>query len=175
MNAALAIAMLRHQQSLDVPVSALREAMSKVDWPARMQKLPEGLLTRLLPKGSELWLDGGHNPSAARAVAGFIQQRFDDDLPLVLAFASLGSKDPKGVLLPFRGIATQILTLPIGDHDFRDPKDLADLARSLGFRAEPYDSLAQALAAVRAPARLLIFGSLYLAGEVLAENGETPD
>lgn len=175
MNAALAVAMLRHQQSLDVPVSALRKAMSSVEWPARMQRLSDGPLIRHLPKASELWLDGGHNPSAARAVAEFIRLRFDDDVPLVLVFASLGSKDPKGTLLPFRGVATQILTLPIGDHEYRDPEELADLARSLGFRAEPYDNLAEALAAVRAQARVLIFGSLYLAGEVLAANNQVPD
>ena len=174
MNAALAVAMLRHQHSLEVTESALREAMSKVEWPARMQKLSEGPLTRLLPTGSELWLDGGHNPSAARAVAEFIQLRFDDDLPLVLVFASLGSKDPKGTLLPFRGVATQILTLPIGDHEYRAPAELADLARSLGFRAEPHDDLSAALAAVKVPARVLIFGSLYLAGEALAANDQLP-
>jgi dihydrofolate synthase/folylpolyglutamate synthase len=175
MNAALAVAMLRHQQSLDVPESALRDAMDNVEWPARMQKLSDGPLTRLLPKGSELWLDGGHNPSAARAVAEFVQLRFADDLPFVLVFASLGSKDPKGTLSPFRGIAGHVLTLPIGDHEYRQPGELAELARTLGFRAEPYDDLAGALAAVKPPARVLIFGSLYLAGEALAANGEIPD
>jgi dihydrofolate synthase/folylpolyglutamate synthase len=175
MNAALAVAMLRHQNKLDVPGDALHAAMSRVDWPARMQKLSDGPLTRLLPDGSELWLDGGHNPSAARAIAELVQLRFNDDLPFVLVFASLGSKDPKGTLSPFRGIAGQVLTLPIGDHEYRSPRELAELARSLGFRAEAHDNLTNALAAVHSPARILIFGSLYLAGEALVANSEIPD
>jgi dihydrofolate synthase/folylpolyglutamate synthase len=167
--------MLRHQQSLEVPDGALRSAMVQVNWPARMQRLSDGPLTRTLPAGSQLWVDGGHNPSAARAIAELVQLRFDDDLPLVLVFASLGSKNPKGTLAPFRGLATQVLTVPIGDHEYRDPRELADLARSLGFRAAAFDGLEIALAAMRAPARVLIFGSLYLAGEGLAANGEIPD
>jgi dihydrofolate synthase/folylpolyglutamate synthase len=175
MNAALAVAMLRHQDKLDVPESALRAAMGRVDWPARMQRLSNGPLTRLLPDGSELWLDGGHNPSAARTIAEFVQLRFNDDLPLVLVFASLGTKDPKGTLSPFRGLAARVLTLPVGDHEYRDPQDLADLAKSMGFRAEPHGNLSEALAALKAQARVLILGSLYLAGEALAANNEIPD
>src|SRR5215213_2021392 len=174
-NAALAIAMLRHQHSLDVPESALSQAMARVQWPARMQRLSDGPLVRLLPGGSELWLDGGHNPSAAQAVAETVQLRFADGLPLVLVFASLGTKDPKRILTPFRGLAAQVLTLPIQDHDCRDPRDLAELARSLGFRAEAFDRVADALSAIAVPARVLVFGSLYLAGEVLGGNGELPD
>jgi dihydrofolate synthase/folylpolyglutamate synthase len=175
MNAALAVAMLRHQGALDVPVGAFHKAMREVDWPARMQRLVEGPLPRLLPDGSELWLDGGHNPSGARAIAEVVQLRFNDDLPLVLIFASLGSKDPKGSLSPFRGLATQVVTLPVCDHDYRDPRELAELARSLGFRAEARRTIEDALTEVRAKARVLIFGSLYLAGEVLAANDQTPD
>jgi dihydrofolate synthase/folylpolyglutamate synthase len=167
--------MLRHQQALDVGEAALRTAMRNARWPARMQRMSEGPLTNLLPHGSELWLDGGHNPSAARAVAEFVQLRFTDDLPLVLVFASLGTKNPKGALSPFRGLASAVLTLPIPNHDDRDPQDLAALARELGFRAEAHRDIAGALSAIRAPARVLIFGSLYLAGEVLAANGEIPD
>jgi dihydrofolate synthase/folylpolyglutamate synthase len=175
MNAALAVAMLRHQGTLAVPEEALRAAMSGVAWPARMQKLSNGPLTRLLPQGSELWLDGGHNPSAARAVAECVQLRFNDDLPFVLVFASLGSKEPKGTLSPFRGIAARVQMVPIDDHEYRDPKDLALVARTLGFRAEGHGSLPDAFAAVKDPARVLIFGSLYLAGEALAANGQIPD
>ncbi len=175
MNAALAVAMLRHQQSLAVPDQALRDAMTSAAWPARMQRLSGGPLEQLLPPGSELWLDGGHNPSAARAIADLVQLHFSDDLPLVLVFASLGTKNPKGTLAPFRGLATKVLTVPVGDHEYRDPDDLAELATSLGFRAQAHPSVPDALSAIRVPARVLIFGSLYLAGEVLAANGEIPD
>ena len=175
MNAALAVAMLRHQHAVEVSETAIRSAMTAAKWPARMQRLSDGPLTKLLPAGSELWLDGGHNPSAAKAIAEYVQLRFGDGLPLVLVFASLGTKDPKGTLSPFRGIAQQILTVPIRDHECRDPDDLADLAKSLGFSAQAFGTVAEALTAIAVPARVLIFGSLYLAGEVLAENGEIPD
>jgi dihydrofolate synthase/folylpolyglutamate synthase len=175
LNAALAVAMLRHQQALEIPDRALRQAMSRVDWPARMQRLADGPLTRLLPGGSELWLDGGHNPSAARTIAELVQLRLGEDLPLVLVFASLGTKDPKGTLSPFRGLVDQVLTVPIPGHDHRDPHELANLARLLGFRAKACDGVAAALAAISVPARVLIFGSLYLAGQVLEANDEIPD
>ena len=175
MNAGLAVAMLRHQQLIPVPTAALTAAMGRAVWPARLQRLGNGPLTQFLPSSSEIWVDGGHNPSAARAVAELVQLRFADDLPLVLIFASLASKDPKGTLLPFRGLAAHVLTLPIPDHEFREPSKLADLARSLGFRAEPHSDLADALRAIARPARVLIFGSLYLAGEALRLNGELPD
>jgi len=175
MNAALAVAMLRHQQSLDVPDSALQAAMERADWPARMQRLPDGPLARLLPKGSELWLDGGHNASAARAIAQLVRDRFADGLPLVIVFASLGTKDPKAMLAPFRGLAANVLTLPIADHDSRDPFELVEVARSVGLNAEAFERLPDALSSIRGPSRVLICGSLYLAGEVLAANGSLPD
>ena len=175
LNAGLAVAMLRHQSALELPDSALRDAMTRAEWPARMQRLSDGPLARLLPAGSELWLDGGHNPAAARAVAEHVQLRFNRDLPLVLVFASLGTKDPKRTLSPFRGLAAQVLAVPIPDHEYRDPTDLAELARSLGFRAQAFGAVEDALAAVGRTARVLIFGSLYLAGAVLAANGDTPD
>jgi dihydrofolate synthase/folylpolyglutamate synthase len=174
LNAALAVAMLRHQDALPVTEAALRAAMDGADWPARMQRLGDGPLTGLLPMGSELWIDGGHNPSAARAVAAHVR-RWPDDLPLVLLFASLTTKDPGATLAPFTGLATKILTLPVRGHDSRDPADLAALARSLGFDAEQCADLESTLSAFEAPARVLIFGSLYLAGEALALNGEEPD
>ena len=174
MNAALAIAMLRHQRLLDVPAAALETAMGSAEWPARMQRLASGPLTSLLPPESELWLDGGHNPSAARSIAAFARRNFAGDLPLVLVFASLAAKDPKGMLEPFRGLAGTIHTVPVADHEFRDPQELAALAHALGFAASPHASLDDALGAVRGPARVLLFGSLYLAGEALAANGQAP-
>jgi dihydrofolate synthase/folylpolyglutamate synthase len=175
MNAALSVAMLRHQDKLKVPDSAFNVAMGWADWPARMQRLGPGPLTGLLPKGSELWIDGGHNPSAARAIAAYARRHFAPDLPLVLVFASLTSKDPRGTLAPFQGLATEVHTLPIADHDFRDPGELAKLARSMGFQASAHATLDQALKSITSPARVLAFGSLYLAGEALAANGVIPD
>ncbi|HUE80154.1 MAG TPA: folylpolyglutamate synthase/dihydrofolate synthase family protein [Sphingomicrobium sp.] len=175
MNAALAVAMLRHQQRLEVPDSAFAAAMSRADWPARLQRLAPGPLTALLPPGSELWVDGGHNPSAARAVAAHARRHFARDLPLVLVFASLATKDPERALKPFEGLATEVHTVPIEDHEFHAPEELAALARSMGFSATAHKALQQALGAIKTPARVLVFGSLYLAGEALAANGQAPD
>jgi dihydrofolate synthase/folylpolyglutamate synthase len=173
LNAGLAVAMLRHQDELPVPASALSAAMGWADWPARMQKLADGPLTRLVPKGGEVWLDGGHNPAAARAIAIYARRNLDK--PLAVIFASLKTKDARGVLAPFAGIASKVLTVPIPGHDSRDPKDLAQVAGSLGIPAEPHPSLERALEAVPVKSHVLIFGSLYLAGVALRANDQLPD
>ena len=175
LNAALAVAMLRHQVALKVPAAALVAAMGWADWPARLQRLGPGPLTSLLPAGGELWVDGGHNPSASRLVADHVRHHWLDGRPLHLLFASLQSKDAAGVLKPFAGTAEVVHTLPIADHECREPGELAAMARGLGFKAYPRESLGQALAAIRTPARVLVYGSLYLAGEALAANDQAPD
>ena len=173
LNAGLAVAMLRHQDGIPVPVSALSAAMGWADWPARMQKLADGPLTRLAPKGSDVWLDGGHNPAAARAVATYARRNLE--APLVVIFASLKTKDARGVLAPFVDIASKVLAVSIPGHESRDPQDLTQLAGSLGIPAEAHPNLESALQAVAGRSRILIFGSLYLAGVVLQENDQLPD
>jgi dihydrofolate synthase/folylpolyglutamate synthase len=175
MNAALAVAMLRHQSAIDVPPPALGAAMGWADWPARLQQLKTGPLLEMLPRGSELWIDGGHNPSAAQLVAAHARRNWKDRLPLVLLFASLASKDAAGVLQPFRSIADQVLTLPIEDHECRTPDELAALATKMGFATRAHRSISDALIGLRKRARVLVFGSLYLAGEALSLNGSLPD
>ena len=175
LNAALAVAMLRHQSQIDVPAAALSAAMGWANWPARLQQVSAGPLFDMLPRGSELWIDGGHNPSAARLIATHARRAWNDGLPLVLLFASLASKDAAGVLKPFRGVASEVLTLPIEGHECRSPEDLAAMASSMGFSASPKLGLADALTALANPARVLVFGSLYLAGEALSLNGSLPD
>jgi dihydrofolate synthase/folylpolyglutamate synthase len=171
MNAALAVAMLRHQKALHVPPSALNAAIGSADWPARLQHLAPGPLVG----ARDIWLDGGHNPSAARQIATFVKQQFGAGKPLHLIFASLATKDPPGMLQPFEGLASAVHTVPIGDHASFAPNELAEIAAELGFAADAHDSIENALGAVPGDARVLIFGSLYLAGEVLAANGQVPD
>ena len=174
-NATLAVAMLRHQHELVIADDAFAEGIRNADWPARLQKLGRGPLAKRLPKGSELWIDGGHNASAARLIVDHIRKAFPNDLPLVLLFASLSTKHPRAMLRPFRGLAAQVHTLPVPDHDHFQPEQLAALARQLEFEATANPTLIKALGRVKKPSRVLIFGSLYLAGEVLKTNGETPD
>ena len=175
LNAALAVAMLRHQSRLDVPPAAFSAAMGWANWPARLQQLHSGPLFDMLPRGSELWIDGGHNPSAARLIAAHARRAWSDGVPLVLLFASLKAKDAAGVLRPFRGIAGEILTLPIDGHECRSPDELAAMASGMGFSASPKAGLADAMTALAKPSRVLVFGSLYLAGEALSLNGSLPD
>jgi len=175
LNAALAVAMLRHQSAIAVPPSALSAAMGWTHWPARLQQLHGGPLFDMLPRGSELWVDGGHNPSAARLIAEYAKKHWRDPLPLVLLFASLQNKDAAGTLRPFKGIAQEVLTLPIDGHECRPPQELAHLSESMGLPARARSSLGDAMTALRKPARVLVFGSLYLAGELLALNGPLPD
>jgi dihydrofolate synthase/folylpolyglutamate synthase len=177
MNAALAVAMLRHQKVLHVPTAALTAAMGWADWPARLQHLAPGPLVG----EREVWLDGGHNPSGARQIASFARRAWAEGQaggggkPLHIVFASLATKDPAGMMQPFKGVAAHIHAVPIPDHACFVPSDLVEIAGELGLAAEPHDSVADALAAVPADARVLIFGSLYLAGSVLAANGQVPD
>jgi dihydrofolate synthase/folylpolyglutamate synthase len=179
MNAALAIAMLRHQYALDAPLDALNAAMGWADWPARLQKIETGPLLAPLPADSELWVDGGHNPSAARQVSAYVRKAFAGSTPFHMLFACLTSKDAAQNLAPFADLGAIIHTLPIADHDSRDPRDLAEMARAQGFIADAHATLGEALAHISTSAneavRILSFGSLYLAGEVLAANDQAPD
>lgn len=171
MNAALAVAMLRHQDVFRVPPSALGAAMGWADWPARLQHLAPGPLV-----GSrEVWLDGGHNPAAARQIADFAKRRFGDRRQLHLIFASLATKDPPQMLKPFVGLVAAVHAVPIPYHACFAASDLVEIAGELGFSADAHDSIEEALAAVPAGATVLIFGSLYLAGVVLAANDQLPD
>jgi dihydrofolate synthase/folylpolyglutamate synthase len=171
MNAGLAVAILRHQDAFKVPPAALSAAMGWADWPARLQHLAPGPLVG----DREVWLDGGHNPSAARQIASFVKHRFDDGKPLHIVFASLATKDPPRMLEPFRGLAAEVHAVPIPDHACFTPSDLVEIAGQLGFAADAHDSIEEALATVPRDARVLIFGSLYLAGVVLAANEQVPD
>jgi dihydrofolate synthase/folylpolyglutamate synthase len=169
-NAALAIAMLRHQQTLDVPPTSLGEGLRHVRWPGRLQKLRPGPLIG----GREVWLDGGHNGQAAEGLARSIAD-LCGGRPLALVTGILSTKDPASLLSPFRGLADQLFTVGF-DHPLAlPPASLAELATSLGFSATACASVADALARLPGQAPVLIAGSLYLAGEVLALNDEVPD
>ena len=135
----------------------------------------------MTPPESELWLDGGHNADGGRAIAaaiGDLEERVPR--PLVLIVGMLSTKDNTGFLRNFTGIARRVIAVPVPRQDKSVPAEkLVDIARGVGIPAESRDTLQAALAAVArlelmpAP-RILITGSLYLAGEVLAQNGTPP-
>ncbi|HEX8191986.1 MAG TPA: folylpolyglutamate synthase/dihydrofolate synthase family protein [Allosphingosinicella sp.] len=180
MNAALAVAMLRHQRALRIPDVALKAAMGWADWPARLQRLAAGPLHALLPGEAELWLDGGHNPAAARAVADFFRAYVPADRPFHIVFGLLANKDAAGVLKPFQGRSVTFHPVPVPGHEHHAPADLTKAAGESGLSAVPAAGVEEALGwiarhADRArPPIVLILGSLYLAGEVLKKNGQAP-
>jgi len=181
LNASLAVAMLRHQQVLHVPVSAIKAAMGWADWPARLQRLHEGALVDKLPRGSELWIDGGHNPAAGRAISDFFRGHIAAGRPFHIILGLLQNKDAGGFLKPFSGRTATVHTVPVPDHPYHEPAQLAAAARANGLTAFPATDPAAALDwiahhADRAqPPVVLIGGSLYLAGAMLAANGTLPD
>jgi len=179
-NAGLAVAMLRHQDALRIPESALKAAMGWADWPARLQRLAAGPLHDLLPRDSELWLDGGHNPAAARAVADYFRLHVPADRPFHIVLGLLANKEVAGVLKPFQGRSLTFHPVPVEAHDHHAPAALSRSAKESGLSAVPASSVEEALGWIarhsdRArPPVVLVFGSLYLAGEVLRKNGQVP-
>jgi len=179
-NAGLAIAMLRHQNTLTVPLSAMRAAMGWVEWPARLQHLTAGTLAETLPEGAELWLDGGHNPACARAIAEFFRNRVVPGRPFHIILGMLANKDAEGFLEPFAGSGAIIHSVPVPGHEHHDAAALAKAAALSGLKARPAPDPTTALATILAeadasrPPIVLIGGSLYLAAIALAANGTLP-
>jgi dihydrofolate synthase/folylpolyglutamate synthase len=179
-NAGAAIAALR-ASGLKLPAPAFEAGMVRVDWPARMQRLTQGPLAGLLQPESELWLDGGHNPDGGRAIAAALADLEERvSRPLVLVVGMMATKDGEGFLRNFSGLARRVITVPIHQEKALPAAALAEIAQNAGIPALARDDVESALmVAARlelAPApRVLITGSLYLAGEVLAANGTPPE
>jgi dihydrofolate synthase/folylpolyglutamate synthase len=181
-NAGLAIAALSVLPR-SVPSGAVAQGLRQVEWPARLQRLADGALAGLIAPGAELWLDGGHNDSAGEALAAQIERWRHEDggypRPLHVVLGMLTTKRPAEFLLPFATRIAQLRTVPVPDEALGfQPAALAEEARAAGVTAaEPRENVAAALrdlalAASGAVApRVLICGSLYLAGAVLRENG----
>jgi dihydrofolate synthase/folylpolyglutamate synthase len=178
-NAGTAIAALRAAR-LKLPAAAFEQGVVAADWPARMQRLATGTLPPRAPAGSELWLDGGHNADGGRTIAGALADLEERvSRPLVLIVGMLSTKDAEGFLRNFAGLARALIAVPIGQEKGISPEALAATARRVGLTAQSAPSVEEALEMVCAlelapPPRLLITGSLYLAGAVLAENGTLP-
>lgn len=176
-NAGNAIAALRLLGDARVGEEAFAAGLRNVRWPARMQRLAGGPLNRLLPSESELWLDGGHNPSAARVLANaFADLDRGTKRPFVLIWAMLNTKDARSFLAPFAKLAAHVICLTIPDEPNAVPAErLAEVAALLAMPTETAPSLEEAVrraGSVSKAPRVLICGSLYLAGHVLAAQDE---
>ncbi len=181
-NAAVAIAALRRMGPRWSKERAIEWGLKNVEWPGRLQRLLNGPLVDAAPANAEVWLDGGHNPHGGAAVAqsmADLEER--SSKPLYLISGMLKTKDATGYFLPFRGLARHVTTVAIaGETASLGAGALYDAVRNAGIEAAPADDLSDAMMQVAAwsrtregegPPRILICGSLYLAGKVLAENG----
>lgn len=180
-NAATAIRAVK-AAGYTVTEEIAEKAMLSVEWPGRLQRLTEGRLVERAPQGAEIWLDGGHNPGAGEVIAEAMAAMEERQArPLHLVIGMINTKDPIGFFRAFVDIAHNVYTVPILGSDVGlDPVALAQSAAEAGLKALPMGSLGQALDAIRErseggiPPRIMIGGSLYLAGNVLAENGTIP-
>lgn len=178
-NAGTAIAALR-AAGISLPADAFEHGLVNVEWPARMQRLASGRLSTLAPEGAEIWLDGGHNPDGGRMIAAALADLEERvPRPLILITGMLATKDAAGFLHHFVGLARRLIAVPIRQEKTVPAATLAASARTIGIPADAGDSIPAALNAINAlgldPApRILITGSLYLAGEALALNGSVP-
>jgi dihydrofolate synthase/folylpolyglutamate synthase len=176
-NAALAIAAARHF-GLPVSEADIATGLRSVDWPARLMPL-EGTLTRLLPEGSEIWLDGGHNAHGAAALSLALKEiDARRPLPMAMVVGMMNTRRPADFLAPFKGMAEKVfgLTIP-GEPNAHQGTTITSEARAAGFEAEESRSILNALAGAAAagkPLRVVFCGSLYLAGHVLHQNGTPP-
>ena len=168
-NAGAALAALRH---LGIDAAACEAAVTLAIWPARMQRLRSGPLVQSAPR-VELWLDGGHNPAGGQAIAATLARM--PQRPTHLICGMLNTKDVLGYMAPLASQTTSLTAVSIpGEKNTLPAETTRDAARAAGIKATTATSVAEALAAIAAhdpEARVLICGSLYLAGSVLRENG----
>ncbi|EWY37990.1 folylpolyglutamate synthase [Skermanella stibiiresistens SB22] len=177
-NAGVALACLDHLPGIRVPDEAVARGLATVEWPGRLQRLTRGPLVDRLPPGWELWLDGGHNDSAGEVLgAQAARWRREDGLPLTLIFGMLATKEPTDFLRPLKAHVTMLRAVAVpGEEASLAPGDAADAARAVGIADAAASSgveaaLAEVMARAAGPTRVMICGSLYLAGAVLARHG----
>jgi len=179
-NAATAVACIERLRAAKFAIDdkAIRSGLKSVEWPARLQQLTKGPLIEALPPGSELWLDGGHNEDCGIALGRMASDWAKEPapLPLYLVFAMQTTKDASGFLRPLarHALAARAVPFPEG-HAAYTPVEACAKAAEVGLDCVPANDIGAALedllATQPAPMRILICGSLYLAGAVLARNG----
>ena len=176
-NAGLAIAALLAWGDPRIDEDAIARGVASASWPARMQRLtagPYGELARA--NGCDLWLDGGHNPHGARAVAATLADLARDGRPVALVAGTLANKDAAGFFAAFRDLDPLVFATGFDADAAASGQQTAAAARSAGLGVEIADSLAnairRALRSEDAP-HVLICGSLYMAGEVLGASQAT--
>jgi dihydrofolate synthase/folylpolyglutamate synthase len=171
-GAAIAVASLVFGDALTMP--ALEQGLTHAQWPARLERLPPGALYDDVSAGTEIWLDGGHNAAGGKVIAQALAE-FDEHVPVPmhLIWGMMETKDAHAFVAPFKGLVERVYTVPIPDElNAFSSEDLAVIAAAEGFEVSAAGSVHDALLKSRSalagrPARVLICGSLYLAGHVL--------
>ena len=176
-NAGQAVACLEQLREFDVPITALQDGLRSVRWPARLQQLGSGPALDRLPAQWQLWLDGGHNPAAGRALGRMAASWRRDGAPLHLVFGILAHKHAADFLAPLAPMVSAVRTVTIPNQAASlTAEEAAAAASKAGVTdaapAATVEAAAADLAAMRSsgPARVLICGSLYLAGDVLRDH-----
>ena len=171
-NVGVAVAALRHSRFAEINIDALRRGVEQARWRARLQRLENGALFEAVGEG-ELWLDGGHNPAAARILREAMEEmnKARPNKPLHLVAGMMDTKDAQGFFAEFKNLARSVATIPIPtEQRSASAKSLLTEAQAAGIKGEAFDSLLEACRAGKG-CRVLLCGSLYLAGYVLAEYG----
>jgi dihydrofolate synthase/folylpolyglutamate synthase len=183
-NAGVAVATTRWLDGFKIGDGAIARGLREVEWPARMQRLGRGPLIDRLPPGWELWLDGGHNEDAGQVIAGMIRDWQEQDRlskresRTHAIFGMLSTKEPVAFLKPLAPLLEDLNAVAIpGDHASLSAEDCVKAGTRVGLLSNGFPSVEAALRSIvdshedGPPCRVLICGSLYLAGTVLAENG----
>ena len=176
-NAGAAIATASVAFGDALTIDSLERGLTHAEWPARLERLGEGALHQYVGEGTEIWLDGGHNAAGGQAIAHALAE-FDERVPRAvhLIWGMMETKDAHAFIAPFRGLVERVYTVPIPEEaNAFSAEALAEIAASEGFDVTPASGVAHALmqsrAALGRPGRVLICGSLYLAGHVLKLHG----
>ena len=177
-NAGLAIACLRHQARFKITPKHMAKGITSTTWPARLQDITDSPYGRLLPTGSSLWLDGGHNPAAGQILADYFSS--PDPRPLYLICGMMAGKDSRGFLKPLKPHVTKVYGIKVMGEDSHSADKMAAMAQEEAMDAQsspsPKDALQEIFRHTEGkPVRVLICGSLYLAGHILAGNDLLPD
>ena len=176
-NAGAAIATASVAFGDALTIQALEQGLTHAEWPARLERLGDGALYQYVGKGTEIWLDGGHNAAGGQAIAHALAE-FEERVPRAvhLIWGMMETKDAHAFIAPFKGLVERVYTVPIPEEaNAFSAEALAEIAASEGFDGTPTSGVALALmqsrAALGRPGRVLICGSLYLAGHVLKLHG----
>lgn len=171
-NAALAIATLRHQTKFKITETQFIKGITSAKWPARMQNITASRFGKILPDGSELWIDGGHNPAAGKVIADTFR-----GVELILICGMMSNKDTAGYLEQLAPITKELYGIHVEGEASHSATEIIKFAWSQNITAQTADNVENALQNINSikPVKVLICGSLYLAGQVLKDNDLIPD